>query len=220
MQCMAVGDIGRRIKVARETYRGVGMKQRTLADLVKVSSARLSGWERGEHDPSPIGVVNLIAKHLEVEVDYLLRGSRTPRVKSEESGKVKVYGAVSAGLGNTSTIDGAELDVPIQFARDDFGALVVEGDSMLGLLQGGDIAIFRDHYHPKPDAIMACELTESRQWVVKKVIWKDNRYVLRSLNPSYSDLLDSFRPTGFLVGIVRDDGPERIIRLNPYGIKD
>ena len=220
MQCMAIGDIGKRIKEVRETYRGVGMKQKTLADLLGISSARLSGWENAKSDPTPIGIVNQVAKHLEVDVNYLMRGAITPRVKSEESGRVKIYGAISAGTGNTSSIDGADLDVPIQFARDDFGALIVEGDSMLGLLHGGDIAIFRDHFHAKPDAIMACELTEDRSWVVKKIVWNGDRYVLRSLNPSYPDLTAPFRPTGFLVGIVRDDGPERLIRLNPYGIKE
>jgi SOS-response transcriptional repressor LexA len=218
MSFVAIGDIGKRIREKRETYKGVGMKQNVLANLIGVSSARLSGWERGIHDPEPMGVINLIAKHLETDSEYLLHGTRTPRVKGEESGSVKVYGSVSAGDGNTSNVDSNEIEVPIQFARDDFGALIVEGDSMLPLLHGGDIAIFRDHYHPKPGAIMACEIEGG--WVVKKVVYERDRYVLKSLNPQHPDIVEAFRPTGFLVGIVRDDGPERMIRLNPYGIKD
>jgi phage repressor protein C with HTH and peptisase S24 domain len=216
---VAVGEIGRRIKEVRETYKGVGMRQGVLAKLIGVSQSRLSGWEQGKHDPYPIGIVNVIAKHLETTPDYLLHGRRPYAPVAEATGKIKIYGAASAGRGNASSVDGQELDVPIEFARPDYGGLIVEGDSMMPFLHPGDIAIFRDHPEPKPNAIVAAEIPGG-EWVIKKAVHTGERYALRSLNPAYEDIKGRFRVYGFLVGFVRDDGPERLIRLNPYGLKD
>lgn len=222
------GDIGQRIKEVRESYKGVGMPQGVLAKRIKVLQSRLSGWENGAHDPEPLSIVNDIAFVLETDPQFLLHGivkasgKMAARTNPEEVGRIKVYGSIAAGhpRGNASSPDSFEVDVPVQFSRPDFGALWIDGDSMLPLLEGGDLAIFRDHLHPKPGAIMACEVQESGQWVVKRVIYEHGRYVLRSLNPAYADIEEAFRATGFLVGFVRDDGPERLMRLNPYGIKD
>ena len=219
MFCVATGDIGKRIQETRATYKGLGMKQTTLAKRIGVSQQRLSAWEHGKHDPEPIGVVNEIAVALEVTPDWLLHGTKLKRTKAEETGMVKIYGAASAGIGNANSIDGAEIEVPIQFAQDDFGALIVDGDSMMPLLHPGDIAIFKDWKYPKPGYVVAAELP-SRDWVIKRAVFTDGRFVLRSDNERYPDILEEARCSGFLVGIVRDDGPERLIRLNSYGIKD
>ena len=139
-------------------------------------------------------------------------------LKAEPSGRIKIYGAVSAGTGNTMTIDAEEMDVPIQFARDDYGALIIDGDSMIPFLQPSDVVIFKDWSMPKPGHVVAAQL-EDGSWVAKLMVYENASYKLRSLNPMYKDYDRSFTITGFLVGIVRDVGDERVIRLNPYGIR-
>ena len=148
-------------------------------------------------------------------------GSALPNVgqlQASRTGRVKVYGAVSAGSGNTSHFDSAEVEVPIELSRPDFGALVVEGDSMMDFLHPSDVAIFKDWPTEKLNYIVAAELPD-RTWVVKLMVFEDGRFKLRSMNPNYPDIEPPFRISGFLVGFVRDDGPERLIRLNPYGLK-
>lgn len=140
------------------------------------------------------------------------------RTTPEPSGKLKIYGTISAGLGNTSSIDAVEMDVPIQFARDDYGGLIIEGNSMEPFLRPSDVAIFRDWYAEKPGHVVAAQLGTG-EYVAKFMDTTRNGYRLRSFNTEYPDILDDFRILGFLVGYIRDDGPERIIRLNPYGLK-
>jgi phage repressor protein C with HTH and peptisase S24 domain len=146
------------------------------------------------------------------------KGNAMFRTKAEPTGKLKIYGAISAGLGNTSSIDAVEMDVPIQFARDDYGGLIIEGNSMEPFLRPSDVAIFRDWYAEKPGHVVAAQLGTG-EYVAKFMDTTRHGYRLRSFNPEYPDILDNFRILGFLVGYIRDDGPERIIRLNPYGLK-
>lgn len=228
---MAIGDIGRRIKIARETYGGIGMKQNRLAESTGISQARISGWENGKHDPHPADLINRIARELGVSTQWLVTGDGqgptgfaatplTPRTFSEATGTIKVYGPVQAGnKGNVMAPDLDEIEVPAQFAQPNYGALIVEGDSMLPFLHPSDVVIFKDWAAEKPGHIMAAEL-EDGTWVVKMLVYDEEQYKLRSLNQKkYQDIATNFRLSGFLVGIVRDDGPERLIRLNPFGLK-
>jgi phage repressor protein C with HTH and peptisase S24 domain len=133
-------------------------------------------------------------------------------------GKVKIYGGVSAGEGNTSTIDSNEIEVPLELCRPDFGALIIEGDSMMDFLHPSDVAIFKDWRSEKLNHIVAAELPD-KSWVVKLMVYEEGAFRLRSINGAYKDIHPPFRIAGFLVGFVRDDGPERLIRLNPFGLK-
>lgn len=154
----------------------------------------------------------------------VVRESHGPQygaLKAEETGKLKVYGAISAGDGNTGTIDPDEIDFPQQFARDDYGALWIEGDSMMAGERSGlmpsDLAIFRDWTREKVGRIMAAELP-SGEWVVKELVYDDGRFKLRSLNERYPDIDGPFRLSGFLVGVVRDRGSRRHIILDTAGL--
>ena len=205
------------------------MKQADLAKRIRVSSSRLSNWENGDHDPSDMEALNRIADALEVSSKWLLTGEsdalrsgtgvQLPRTKPELSGKIKLYGRIGANPhGNTSYIDSDEIDVPHELSREDYGGLVVEGDSMLPFLHPSDIVIFRDWPAEKIGHVMAAQLDDG-DWVVKLLVYEDGAFRLRSINGRYPDVTDGYRLAGFLVGIVRDDGPERLIRLNRYGLK-
>lgn len=134
------------------------------------------------------------------------------------TGTVKIYGNVSAGDGNTSHFDSTEIEVPLELCRPDFGALIVEGDSMMEFLHPSDVAIFKDWPTEKLNHVVAAELPD-KTWVVKLMVYEDGAFRLRSMNGNYKDIYPPFRVSGYLVGFVRDDGPERLIRLNPYGLK-
>lgn len=89
---------------------------------------------------------------------------------------------------------------------------------MMPELLPGDICIFRDSVQPKMDQIIAAEL-EGGTWVIKKLTFENGSWVLLSVNNKYEPYHGPFRISGYLVGLIRDDGPERLIRLNPYGLK-
>lgn len=195
------------------------LTQEQLAEACQIKRSRLAQYEVERTDP-PIEVLRKIAEVLHVRLTDLTEepSGRLPRPKTQPMGSLKVYGGVSAGTGSTTSFELTELDVPPQFAREDYGALVVEGDSMMPFLESSDIAIFRDWFTPKPGFVMAAELSDG-SWVAKLVVYEQGEYVLRSLNGKYGDVRSGYRLGGFLVGIVRDSGPERTIRLNPYGLR-
>lgn len=224
------GEIGPRIKQARESYREVGMKQNALAQLLGISAARLSNWERGLNDPDG-GLVARIAKALDVSAKWLLTGE----VPTEETkpatmmrtiplptGKLRLLNAASAGPGNANAIDEYEVEVPAQLCRDDYGALYVEGDSMLPLLRNGDVAVFQETCDARQGQIIAATIGEdgNEDWLIKVVTReKDGVLALSPLNTDYSTIIGSFTVHGRLVGIYRVEGPEHTVRFNPLGLK-
>lgn len=214
---MSVG-IGARIKMARLGHEPP-FTQEQLAEACQIKRSRLAQYEVERTDP-PVDVLMKIAEVLNVRLTDLTEepAGRLPRPRPQPMGTLKVYGGISAGTGSTTSFELTELDVPPQFAREDYGALVVEGDSMMPFLESSDIAIFRDWFTPKPGFVMAAELADG-SWVAKMVVYEQGSYLLRSLNGKYGDIDSGYRLGGFLVGIVRDSGPERTIRLNPYGLR-
>lgn len=206
-----------------ELRKARGLSQEELGKSIGKNQDWVYHREKGELRIKPADRLRL-AKALGVPEVALLAsesGSQLPNMGAlipGPTGKVKVYGAVSAGDGNTSTFDPAEVDVPMELCRPDFGALVIEGDSMMDFLHPADVAIFKDWKTEKLGHIVAAELPDGT-WVTKHMVFEDGTFKLRSLNGKYPDIQPPFRIAGFLVGLVRDDGPERLIRLNPFGLK-
>ncbi|RYG42174.1 helix-turn-helix transcriptional regulator [bacterium] len=219
------GEIGPRIRAAREAFRGVGMDQKTLAARLAISSARLSNWENGKHDPPPDFVARL-AEALEIAPRWLSSGEGpkgearlTPTFPAGLSA-VKVYGTVSAGNGNARPFDEDEVYVPNELARSDYGALIVDGDSMNPLLFNADVAVFKDAREGRVGQIVAACMEDGSEWVVKQLQrGDDGRLVLASLNHGYPDIAVPYEIHGYLVGYYRVEGPERTIRYNPYGLR-
>ena len=218
------------MKRARKFMRGK-LSQGEWGARLRRSRPLVGKWETGEREPQDSDI-ELASDISGIPLDWFYDGKPTPPpepaarradtqegprkgLRAEPSGKIKIYSSASAGDGNSSSPDLDELDVPQQFARDDYGALIVEGRSMEPFLEHGDTAIFRDWHEPKPGYVMAVS-NEYGEWLIKLV---QSSGKLKSLNTGYEPLEGQFRFHGFLVGIVRDTGPERMIRLNPFGLK-
>lgn len=220
MLVMATGDRIRDARIAAVPK----LTQFQLADLAGIKRSRLAQYEAGRTEP-PLPVLTKIAQALRLRTADLYDGDepltgkpQTPRTRPEEGGKIKVYGSSSAGRGNTSSIDPGEIDVPIELCRDDYGALVIEGDSMMPFLQPSDVTVYRDWHYPKVGSIMAATLANG-DWVTKLVAHENGRFLLRSLDSRYEDITEDFTLSGYLVGIIRENGPEKLIRMNPYGLR-
>lgn len=65
---MAVTDIGKRIRIAREL---AGLTQERLAEAVDVSRTAVARWESGDIEPNLKHLID-IAKLLDVSTDFLL----------------------------------------------------------------------------------------------------------------------------------------------------
>lgn len=196
------------------------MKQGDLASKVGVSQSRLSQWENGDHDPKDNEVLKKLADALETTYEHLKDGvPHTPREpKAEPTGKIKVYGSISAGDGETQHADEFDIDVPAAMAREDFRGLVVEGKSMEPFLYHGDVAIFKVYDGDRTNITRAIELPDGR-WTMKFVAKVDGGIKPIPANPEYPVIEGEFRLAGYLVGFVRDVGLEREMRLNPGGLQ-
>lgn len=218
--------LGRLIRSARKAK---GLTQEKLGDLIRKSGSTIRGYEKDVvqvwRHPD---VVTDLAAALGITEEELLgvspvssevreTGPQYGALQPEPSGVLKIYGAISAGHGNTSTIDPDEIDFPLQFARPDFGALWVEGDSMMPALMPSDLAIFKDWTTEKVGRIMAAQLATG-EWVVKQLVYRDANFKLHSLNGDYPDIDPPFSISGFLVGVVRDEGSRRHILLDTTGL--
>ena len=67
---MDVAQVGHRIRQRREQ---VGLRQRDIADALRLSAQAVSKWERGENAPD-IGVLPDLARLLGITTDWLLAG--------------------------------------------------------------------------------------------------------------------------------------------------
>jgi len=193
---------------------GLRLKQFEIADQLGIKRSYYANLESGQSIPERI-----YQKLLMMGFDRAAPvGGKVFTLRAQPTAQIKIYGAVSAGDGHTGEIDDHYMDVPVEFARQDYAGLIADGMSMFPLIAPGDTLIFCDHVAPKLGYIFAVELPGG-EWVVKQLAEKDGEIVLRSLNPHYDDIHGPYRLGGFLVGVIHDDGPERIIRLNPHGIK-
>lgn len=216
------GDLLRKVRESRRPK----LTQRDVANLLGINEETYRSYECNR-SRLPVNLAKKLAAEWNVPFQAFY-GTDAPILKVHETvtpyslrpeptGRVKVYNAASAGNHGAAIIDEFEMDVPVQFAREDYGALVVDGDSMMPELHPGDICIFKDSVQPKVNTIVAAEL-ENGDWVIKKLVFEDGLWHLASINNHYEPIRSAFRLTGFLVGMIRDDGPERLIRMNPYGL--
>lgn len=221
---------GERVRAARRAMRPP-WSQYDLANELGWTRAKISSIEGEMLKEFPEHSIREIAEALGRPFEYFTGDTESTALavaerrqryqknfKAEETVRLKIYGGISAGDGNTSSIDPDEIDIPLEYARQDFGALYVEGDSMMPYLQPSDLVIFRDWTKEKIGYIFAAELEDST-WVVKALVYEGGKFKLRSANPDYADIEGPFKLTGYFVGFIRDDGPRRTMMLDGRGLK-
>ncbi|MCW5943873.1 MAG: S24 family peptidase [Fimbriimonadaceae bacterium] len=125
---------------------------------------------------------------------------------------VRVVGRVGAGPGENDEADYEPIYVPANLGTGaDRIAHLIEGDSMMPALEPGDVAVFRETRRPMGRRAFLLKSPDGR-YQVKRVVWEQDRFVGRSLNPRYEDVpLDDYQIEGMLVGFYRSvGGYERI----------
>lgn len=235
--------IGEKIRLARESFMPK-ISQRRLADIAGIKRSRIAQYETGRAMP-PIKIVELLASTMQLTVEELINftpslerrrhvdlgmvalydnGGRTMyaveqpvtelAIQVAGAPKIKLYGGAGTPL---MMIDAEDMDIPIAFASKDFGCVIIQDDSMLPEIRPGDIALFRDWKYAKELTVMAVEIPGG-EIVCRLIVYEHCQFVLRSFDERFADIAPPFKVLGFLAGLIRDTGAERVMRMNRYGI--
>lgn len=230
MLCVAIGDIGRRIRESRETFREVGMKQTELARRLGISQQRLAGWEAGKHDP-PSDVIVKAAATLEVSVQYLLSGRRLNPRDDVQGPKYPVsfpmvtmpYGGYVPASDWTDPFDTEDLiEVDPKFDAPGRFVCTLEGDSMYPVLEPGDELVFQAYAHrrAKIGDIILARRSEDGSVTVKMLQHDGTEFMLKAVNPKHNaPTAEKWEGVGYLVGVVRKKGSFVRSDFDPEGIR-
>ena len=176
------------------------IRRKRAVDLSKetgITESQLSNYRRGRYDAKQNSVYAL-ARSLDVAEAWLM-GFDVPMERGFSSGsnyhqatfevpqfhKLPVYGMVSAGLGefaDNHIVDYEEAS--INYNRDDYFYLIVDGDSMEPQIHDGQLALVQKT--PTVDSGSVAIVTiDGEEGVIKKVIYDETTVTLISFNDKY-----------------------------------
>ena len=95
---------------------------------------------------------------------------------------------------------------------------VVEGDSMMPMLQPEDLAVFRSAEYARVGVIVLYR-HHNGQVTIKQLKHDGTRPILRALNSAYKDEPANGKVAGILVGFVRKIGRRKITDYDPEGLR-
>jgi SOS-response transcriptional repressor LexA len=219
---VAVATPGEKMQHLRMSRRP-GLTQTELAQALGVTRYKVANWETNRSEvPRPLVVK--AAKLFNVPEDWFWDGADlppdSPALQSIEVGKplypvAGVYAEIALGppvpAGSWADPEGTEemIEVPGFLVLRGRFACIAQGESMLPLIEQGDLLIFQRNPTPRPGTIVLARNGQN-QVTVKTLRVIDNRYVLQSINPAYEDAVaDYIEHVGMLVAIWKQDGPNR-----------
>jgi transcriptional regulator with XRE-family HTH domain len=225
---MSTGDIGRRVRVAREAMPG-NVRIADLARSLGISHGRLSNWERGMHDPG-LEELSKIAEVTDVSIDWLV-GEPVPMRVFDAQKKAKpvyregirhipIYGPISAGNPSSSHDEAIEwfamMDWGTEFKR---WGRIISGFSMEPDLHPGWFAIFEDR---QPESGHIVHAFDSGEDTVKQYrLDQDRNPLLVPTNPEY-EIIDakSWNVKGVCIAVAyKDIDGATVLKEYSYGMR-
>lgn len=198
----------------REARLKTGLNLRQFAEKLGVDYERYRSYEYGR--------VNAPASVKEAALNYGVEatpvGLRT--VRGTPMASVKVIGRVSAGEGSSENdLIEDELRVPASLAQLGGSGWLVQGDSMMPLLEPGDVALFREFPQPRRGYPFLVQSPDG-EYRVKVIDYDRGGWILKSLNKFYKDEpLGHHRVLGYLIGWYRTRGARETLDSDPNGLK-
>ncbi|MEN3044953.1 MAG: XRE family transcriptional regulator [Candidatus Hydrothermales bacterium] len=178
-------DLGKKI---RELRKGKGLTQRELANLLGYKLLAISRWERNERRPS-LRDLKRLSSIFNVSVNYFF--------DEESIIRLALMGKVGAGkkaLYYDPIKKEREIEIPLFFLpwrlkdkilrnKENYFVLQVSSDSMEPLINEGDFVIVERGRFDSHDIVVV--RIGSSEFVVKKLLKKNNQFFLLSYNKRY-----------------------------------
>ena len=175
----------------KELRKAKGMKQKTLADQLGVTTASLSFWENDVYDISPT-ILTKIAQIFDVSVDYLIYNDSVKRRKPVgafsnvipiATKKVPLLGTIACGEPLYAEEQYGEYAVVSNEIDCDF-CLRAKGDSMIGArINDGDLVFVRQTDAVENGKIAAVVIEDEA--TLKRVYLSPDKLVLAAENPAF-----------------------------------
>jgi len=169
----------------KELRQAAGIKQTTLAAVINVSQAALSGYETGRFEAST-ETYQLIAQYFGVSLDYLLGHSAVRSGAPTAFTRIPVLGDVAAGLpmmAEENIVDYEEID-PTMAASGELFGLRIKGSSMEPRIKEGDVVIVRKQEDVDTGDV-AVVLVNGDSATVKRIKKETSGITLIPNNPAY-----------------------------------
>jgi SOS-response transcriptional repressor LexA len=211
---MNSADLATRLKNWRES---LSLTQQELADQLGIGRSRLANFETNKSTPN-----NKILENL-----HTLGFPKQPEVgpplipASQLLIPITYIGYIAASnkVNWTDPFESEDFEyVPPEMgdARGRF-ACKIESDSMFPLLEPHDVCVFQRTEVPKIGHIILFR-SKDNLVTVKQLKHDGTTYVLHPLNTSYEPTPAEGNMLGFLVGIIRERGTQRITIFDSTGI--
>ena len=189
------------VKRLKESILKSGYSYAELEKLTGISRSSLQRYANGVTAKIPIDAIQIIAKAVDVEAEYILGWddkSNPTNIKKQQGEQATplpqtnvfmrpVYDSISAGFGAVAQ------DVPVEYMptyitcpseQDKYIWINVHGDSMSPLIDDGSKILVKKQSSVDSGQIAAV-LIDDEEAVVKKVLYNDNTVELHSVNPYY-----------------------------------
>jgi repressor LexA len=189
------------VKRLKESILKSGYSYAELEKLTGISRSSLQRYANGVTAKIPIDAIQIIAKAVGVEAEYILGWddkSNPTNIKNQQDEQIvplpqtnvfmrPVYDSISAGFGVIAQ------NVPVEYMptyitcpseQDKYIWINVHGDSMSPLIDDGSKILIKKQTSVDSGQIAAV-LVDDEEAVVKKILYNDNTVELHSVNPYY-----------------------------------
>lgn len=201
----------------KEFRSNLNLTQQELADKLDIKRSRLANFENqtstpnklilqklyeiGFPQPAEVGPPLIPASQLLVPITYIGTIAASNPVNWTDPFESEDFEYVPPEMG----------DVRGRFA------CRIESDSMFPLLEPLDVCVFHRTEVPKIGHIILFRSTDNHL-TVKQLKHNGTNYILHPLNPSYEPTTANGTMLGYLVGIVRERGTQRMTIFDSSGI--
>lgn len=182
-------SIGSKIKALRTAR---GLTQMDIARICGVTDGAVSTWERGIADPR-MGALQKLADYFGIKISELIEDdTHLQPVDLSDTVSIPVYGRIPAGIPRHCD---QYVDEHIQVPRSwtiggqELAGLRVSGESMLPLIQDGDLVVYQYQPDVESGSIGICRI-DGDDATVKKVIKQEpHTVILQPLNPTFQPII-------------------------------
>lgn len=171
-----MNNMGEQIKKRRME---MGFTQEELGEKLGLQKSAIAKYENGRVENIKRSVIKKMSEVLNCSPSYLLGIDTVTHAQ-----RIPVYGRVAAGIPIEAIENISDWEeIPASW-QGNYSGLKVKGDSMVPMIQDGDVLIVKNQNDAESGDIVIA-IVNGEDATVKKLLKQGNGIVLQPLNPAY-----------------------------------